>query len=419
MKFMITLRRLKIFFTKLYKNDTVSLFVWTLKIIFLPVLILRRMRRKIITNKGRIKLFNAKETDQPEVLIILLDINLNVGSDKSILNYAEALSETHKKVRIETGQKISPTGIKLLKNRPENMIIIVNGLKSFIKDKRLSEIGIHKNNWFIYLHECKVIYQNNIFNRDQALHEKLLLLFPRHNLLTVSEQQSQFYSTMFQIKQTNIKTIYNFIKPTENNITSNANKEFPNTLRYHHQLKQYENLDFDPQKTHIIMVGSCQPRKGVSFFSKVAEESLRQGKPWQFHWVGVESRIPPNLYFSKYVNWISRKPSNEVQEILQQSDIFFLSSISESFPLTICEALFKKKPCIAFKDGIGAYEELKNFKEVIFYDHYVVDHAIKAIERSLTLESFDETEELLKHLEKLLSPEEFIVRMDNIIGINS
>ncbi len=399
-------------------NYHISFFVLLLQLICLPLYLLWQLKRFMRSRKTTVRQFNLKREQKPDIVIILLNVDLNVGSDKSILNYLAILQQKGKKIWLETGQKISSKGTRLLKKTPANTIVFINGLKSFIQDHRLSSIGIEKSGWFIYLHECKVIYTNKILNLNPTLHTKLLKLFPNQTLLTVSEQQSQFYATTFNIESNKIKTVYNFIKPTEAKpLAKNTREKISQMIQYNDQLKQYETLAFDSEKIHIIMVGSCQPRKGVSFFSRVADEAHRLHKPWQFHWVGIPKNIPQNLYFSQHVNWISRKTSEEVQLLLKKVNLFFLSSISESFPLTICEALFAQIPCVAYKNGIGAYYELHRFDEVVLFPYYAVDQAIEAIEQAITLPSFDKTGKLQNHLKQLLSPEKFIERMHQVLNI--
>ncbi len=384
---------------EVYYNRPLNISNGVLRFLCSPLYIAWKLRNRIITPPSLPASIQGTAKD-PDILVVVLGLNLVGGSDKSILNYVEELEKQGKKVRLEIRQQLSRRGKQLLKSPRKDMVIIVNGLKSFLQDSKLSSIGCHSKDWFIYLHECKVIYNNRIYEKRQNLHKKLTTLFPRHNLLVASQKQGEFYEQSFNLSPNPPKAVYNFIKPT--------NLAKP--------IRQCSTIQFPSDQIHIIMVGSLQERKGPSFFSKVADFAKSQETNWNFYWLGNGSHTH-NLYLSPQVHWLGHRPPEEVQYIIAQSSIFFLSSTSECFPLTICEALLAKKPCVAFKDGVGAYYELKDFAEITLFDSYEVDCAMRAIEKAITLEDFDPTGKLQKHLTELLSPENYITRMNNIIGI--
>ncbi len=384
---------------EVYYNRPLNISNGVLRFLCAPLYISWKIRNRITPTPSISQTIKGNAKD-PDILVVVLGLNLVGGSDKSILNYVEELERRGKKVRVEIRQQLSRRGKQLLKSQRKDMVIIVNGLKSFLQDSKLSSIGCNSKGWFIYLHECKVIYNSRIYEKRQNLHKKLTTLFPKHNLLVASQKQGEFYEQSFNLSPNPPKAVYNFIKPT--------NLAKP--------IRQCNAIQFPSDQIHIIMVGSLQERKGTSFFSQVADFAKLHEKNWEFYWVGDGSHTH-NLYLSPQVHWLGHRPPEEVQYIIAQSSIFFLSSTSECFPLTICEALLAKKPCVAFKDGVGAYYELKNFREVVLFDSYKIASAIKAIERAIALKSFDPTGKLQNHLTELLSPENYITRMNNIIGI--
>jgi len=84
----------------------------------------------------------------------------------------------------------------------------------------------------------------------------------------------------------------------------------------------------------VLMSGTIQERKGIAFFNHCAE-SLEAGG-YRFSWAG-QARDPGEP-LSDCVSFLGHLSAVELQRRLLQTDIFFLSSLEDTFPLAAIEA---------------------------------------------------------------------------------
>ena len=91
-----------------------------------------------------------------------------------------------------------------------------------------------------------------------------------------------------------------------------------------------------PRRVHgsVLMSGTIQERKGIAFFNHCAE-SLQAGG-YSFSWAG-QARDPGET-LSESVCFLGHLSAAELQRRLLQTDIFFLSSLEDTFPLAAIEA---------------------------------------------------------------------------------
>jgi glycosyltransferase involved in cell wall biosynthesis len=148
-----------------------------------------------------------------------------------------------------------------------------------------------------------------------------------------------------------------------------------------------EPLQLDQSKTHIVMVGSINERKGVELFSQVADLASVAHPDWQFHWIGSKATTSP-LYQSPKVLWHGWQWNP--RDIVRQCDVFFLSSIDDPCPLAALEALQLGKRCVAYRNT-GTAELIEGLDGcAVFEDHQVscayvciqaaLDHSISQLE---------------------------------------
>jgi glycosyltransferase involved in cell wall biosynthesis len=130
------------------------------------------------------------------------------------------------------------------------------------------------------------------------------------------------------------------------------------------------------------MVGSINERKGVELFSKVADLAAESHPNWQFHWIGSKATMG-ELYQSPKVTWHGWQWNP--RDIVQQCDLFFLSSIDDPCPLAALEALHMGKRCVAYKKT-GTAELIENLQGCSVYHEYEPRAALKALTTAATAE---------------------------------
>lgn len=114
-----------------------------------------------------------------------------------------------------------------------------------------------------------------------------------------------------------------------------------------------KSKDIDYENIKICTIGRIGYQKNPEMFNKIAEKF----PDIQFTWIGEgnlkEQLIRPNITVT---GWKERK---EVLQILNNSDIFVLTSLWEGLPLSLLEAMYMKKICIV-SNCIGNRDVIKN-----------------------------------------------------------
>lgn len=138
----------------------------------------------------------------------------------------------------------------------------------------------------------------------------------------------------------------------------------------------YQQLEFDedarvsvraelgiPQDTSIVLnIGFADLRKGVDLFCRMAEEVQKKRENVKFLWVG-------NLENSARV-WFDDDRTNgnvmfigqrsDIDRLLSATDVFALTSREDPFPSVVLEALSLGLPVVAFNDGGGFVDVLRD-----------------------------------------------------------
>ena len=116
-----------------------------------------------------------------------------------------------------------------------------------------------------------------------------------------------------------------------------------------------ENSDF----FKVVMVGDAHWRKGDDLFIQVANKVLKKTDSIQFYWIGnvdsIKKTIIENelkkLNISSSVHFIAEQL--DCSDLIQQMDLFLLTSREDPFPLVAIEAGMAGLPIICFKDTTG------------------------------------------------------------------
>ena len=118
-----------------------------------------------------------------------------------------------------------------------------------------------------------------------------------------------------------------------------------------------------------FLIGACGNadwRKATDIFVLIATSALKH-PDWKFVWIGIKK---DNEYFSQLaydaerlgisekIIWI--EPTHDAVEIINQLDVFLVSSREDPFPLVVLEAALCEKPIAGFKNTGGADEFIEN-----------------------------------------------------------
>jgi glycosyltransferase involved in cell wall biosynthesis len=227
--------------------------------------------------------------------------------------------------------------------------LLVNGLGTLTRWPVLL-ICLLRKEVRIYLHETGYVLDQ--FQRQSILRYSVVAKVLRRNpVLCVSKQAEIHYRERFGSTRTHV--VY----------------ECPGDV---------EPPLLDLEKTHIVMVGSINERKGVELFSQVADLAAEAHPDWQFHWIGGQASMN-TLYQSPKITWHGWQWNP--RDIMRQCDLFFLSSIDDPCPLAALEALHMGKPCVAYR-ATGTAELIEDMEGCAVFNEYSVADALEALEIS-------------------------------------
>lgn len=155
-------------------------------------------------------------------------------------------------------------------------------------------------------------------------------------LVLVSKDLQKFYSD--KLKKEKCKCVY-----------------IPNTLDNYPKKKSLLN------KKNLINVGRLSVEKGQLDLLKIFN-NIKDKCDWNLNIVGngderkkLEQYINENN-LQKKVILHGFKKSDEIEELLQNSSIFVMTSFTESFGIVLLEAMSNGLPCVAFSSAEGAKE---------------------------------------------------------------
>jgi glycosyltransferase involved in cell wall biosynthesis len=228
--------------------------------------------------------------------------------------------------------------------------VVVNALASFDSWLVLS-MCLARNDVHIYLHETE--YALDSYKQLHPLRYQLLaFILSRNPVFCVSKKAEFLYRDRFGSKITHV--VY----------------ECPEDC-----LAEKLDTNF----VHIVNVGSLNERKGVDFFSRVADLAEEKHPKWRFHWVGGVATMS-QLYRSPNVTWhgFMWHPN----ELVKQCMVFFLSSIDDPCPLSAIEALQAGIGCVVYKKT-GTEELLYSRSDCGVYHEYTPQSALRALENVL------------------------------------
>ncbi|NJM37797.1 MAG: glycosyltransferase [Akkermansiaceae bacterium] len=233
--------------------------------------------------------------------------------------------------------------------------VIVNALAALSRWSVLIPLLFRKD-VALYLHDTE--HSLDAFQRGNPWRYKLLAhLLKTHHVLCVSESMASLYRHRFGTTRTTVVYEVVDVEPRPR---------------------------LNPERTHIIMVGTLNRRKGYPLFCDVAKLAKERNLPWQFHWVGGlgESDLAPVDSAMTWWGW-----RDSAGPILEQCDVLFLSSEDDPQPLACLEALALGKRAVGFA-ATGSSEILSQLSGCRVFQHFTPESALTALQEALA-ESVD------------------------------
>ena len=124
-------------------------------------------------------------------------------------------------------------------------------------------------------------------------------------------------------------------------------------LKLENEIKDLKENNIDYNNLKICIVGRIDYQKNPKMFNEIAQRFSK----FSFTWIG-DGKLKTELtnHKKKVTGWKSRK---EVLKILNDNDIFILTSLWEGLPISLLEAMYLKKICIV-SNCIGNRDIIQN-----------------------------------------------------------
>lgn len=244
-------------------------------------------------------------------------------------------------------------------------VIHANDWMTFIAAKMVKEkIDIPL---FIHIHSTEIDRSGEINFNEKILQIEKMGLDLADVIIAVSKYTKNIIVNNFKIPNSKIKVAYN---------ANNTNHEVNN-------FKQ-SWLSIENKAPVVTFVGRITYQKGPYYFVQAAQKVLQFNSNVMFKVVGSgdlllsmkqlvsELKLDENFYFTGFLN------SNEVKNILADSDVFVMPSVSEPFGIVALEAIAQKIPVIISKQS-GVSEVLNHVLKVDFWDTDLIADRILSV----------------------------------------
>lgn len=316
-------------------------------------------------------------------LIVVEDLTFSGGGARPIINYYNRHSLKGEKKMALVRLVYRNSFLKLMYYAFNSDKVVINSLTCF-KYWGVILVCYAKKNTIIYVHDSAP--HTEPFAQKYPLRFKLFLkLLQKRKVAFVSEWQAKYWLDKLNIPRYRI--IYNNI-----------------------------NFPYEPSpgmKTITIgMIAYQNKNKNVSFFSAVADEANKRKLPYRFTWVGGQGGEMSELYHSPHVDWLGDQ--EHIMDTLNNLDIILFTSIADSFPLVIAEALIKGKRIVSYTQN-GFADHIKNLPGCRLYNSFDEALVLKYIDEVLQEKVDESKHKQLAH--QLCSLENFEKRLDELFEL--
>lgn len=295
------------------------------------------------------------------LLVIGHEFRLTTGVARPVCHYLNALLA---RGGLElTSIELAPgaTAEVLRNDLPRHDFVLVNSIAP-LKDhpgllEAIRDLGPHRA--AIYLHETAWAFDR--FAETAERYGAFVQAAPELNFLCVSRQQAELMRVRFGARSTHV--VHNAT------LVFDAEPVVPEA-----------SVLLPPGELRIVMAGTVQRRKGVDLFSRVADLAAQRGLPFRFEWAGHEVE-GEEVYRSPHVQFHGALGGPDLAAFLVDSQLFFLPSLDDPFPLACLEALlaYRRVVCGTTTGFAEIAEELPGC--AVFAEH-TPEAALEAIERA-------------------------------------
>jgi len=276
------------------------------------------------------------------------------GAEKMAVNYANALAS-----KIEFSGLISTRAEGNLKYQLSDKVsyLFLNrkGLidfrailkfKKYCQDNNIEYIHSHSTSYFISL-------------LVKFIHPKIKIIWHDHNGLsefisykeTIILQMASFFFKGILVVNNNLKVW------AENKLNCKRIVYLPNFTNHNKFINSETILKGDDGK-RILCLANLREQKNHFLLLEIAEKLKKTNPDWTFHLVGKDfeddysKQLKKTIKIKNLENHVFIYGSkNDIENIIDQSDIAVLTSMSEGLPVALIEYGLSKKPVISTNVG--------------------------------------------------------------------
>ena len=308
--------------------------------------------------------------------ITILALHLNYGGiEKFITNLANSICDDYDVEIVSTYKLLEEPFFKL--NDNIKIIYLINDLKpnkdlikynfkkcKFIKlfkeiFKSIKILYFKKHLMINYIKKC----DSNIIISTRDIHNKWLGKYGKKNIIKIGSEHNDIDSIKY------IKNISNTAKRLDyfivvSNKMKNYYKKYLNipVIYIPNSIESLPLNVSDLDNYNIISVGRLESVKGYDDLIDVFSIVISKERNIFLNIIGdgsqrklLQEKIN-RLSLNNNIKLLGYKNNDELDELYNNSCIYVMSSISESFGIVLIEAMSHKLPCIAFDSANGAKE---------------------------------------------------------------
>ncbi len=281
------------------------------------------------------------------LLVLGNNFSLSTGVFRPISHYLNFLIH-HGGVRLRSLQLADQAAPKLIDTLlDQHDVVVINGLQQICNVEHLAESvarRVLQRPVLGYLHETSWILNRLPEDQKQRIRNTL----PQLDLLLCCQRQLEDFAPYGTPRHHQV--IFN---PTLHSI--------PNSAAIRRERK----------RGHVLMCGTVKERKGVAFFNRCAE--ALQSRGIRFGWAGQVR--DPSVTLSNAVAHHGHLGREALQSLLGETEIFFLSSLEDTFPLAAIEAYLKGCKLLLPR-STGLVEVFEGLEGVRIYEEHQVESLI-------------------------------------------